>query len=176
MKRALLAILAAPLLLTACTNQPAEPTPQAAPESLDFDNETSLGIDVTDDQPSNLAAACNERPVQTTDGYVSLKNVELDGQEIFFYFAPNGSVYNSYVYNVHFDNGELIVRDASNDAFDVEYRTIPSTQWHSLEIGLSSTYYGQGFEIPAEVTNKLGDVTTASASINGEYAGTCKFG
>ena len=176
MKRALAALLAAPLMLTACADEPAAVESQSAPESLDFDKESNAGVDMTDKQPSSLAASCNERPVLTTDGYVSLKNVELDGQEIFFYFAPNGSVYNSYVYNVHFDDGELIVRDASADTFEVAYRTIPSTQWHTLNIGLSSSYYGQGFEIPTEVTNKLGEIATASASINGEYAGTCKFG
>lgn len=175
MKRALAALLAAPLLLTACTNQPAEPTPQAAPVSLEYDTETSLGIDATDSQPSNLAAACNERPVHTTDGYVSLKNVELEDGEIHYYFAPKGSVYNSYIYRVKFDNGEIVVRDASNDAFEAEYRAIPSTNWKPLDISLGSSFYGQNFEIPQHLFSELGEVKTASAAVNGEHAGTCSF-
>ena len=175
MKRALAALLAAPLLLAACTNQPAEPSPQAAPESLDFDTETNAGVDMTDDQPSNLAAACNERPVQTTDGYVSLKNVELEDGEIHYYFAPNGSVYNSYIYNVKFDNGEIVVRDASNDAFEAEYRAIPGTNWKPLDISLGSSFYGQNFAIPSHVFGELGEVKTAAAAVNGEHAGTCWF-
>jgi hypothetical protein len=130
---------------------------------------------MTDDQPTDHAAACNERPIHTTDGYVSLKNVELEDGEIYYYFAPNGSVYNSYIYNVKFDNGEIVVRDASGDAFEAEYRAIPGTVWKPLDISLGSSFYGQNFVIPQHVFSELGQVKTAAASVNGEHAGTCSF-
>lgn len=176
MRKPLIALTCA-LMLTACGTDSGESTTttSAQPTSLDFATESSLGVDMTDQQPGTYAKSCDERPVLTTDGYVSLKNVEIKDGEIHYFFAPHGSSYNSYVYHVEFDHGEIIVRDISSDSFETTYRVKPGADWKPLNVGLGSNFYGASFEIPEDVHNELGKITYSSASVNGEHAGTCKF-
>lgn len=176
MKKVITLTIAA-LLLTGCsaaekeTNQHDTPQAQDIPE---FQTVTEAGADVSNQLPSDSAWGCDSHVVNTSNGPETLKNFELKDGEATFYFAPKSSSgINSYSYRLNFENGIMVMEDNAAGSFHSFVQVYPSTEEEETLTGLGSSYLTASFEVPAEHTERLGNLNSASASINGELAGEC---
>ena len=176
MKKVITLTIAA-LLLAGCgatekeTGQQDNPQAQDIPE---FQTVTEADADVSDQLPSDSAWGCDSYVVNTSNGPETLKNFELKDGKATFYFAPkSSSSFNSYSYRLNFENGIMVMKDNAAGDFHSFVQVYPSTEKEETLTGLGSNYLTASFEVPAEHTERLGALNSASAAINGELAGYC---
>lgn len=177
MKKAISLTIAA-LLLTGCGTTEKETGQQDSPQAQDipeFQTVTEAGVDVSDQLPSDSAWGCDSHVVNTSNGPETLKNFDLEDGEATFYFAPkSSSTFNSYSYRLNFENGIMVMEDNAAGDFHSFVQVYPSTEEEETSTALGSNYLTASFAVPAEHTERLGALNSASAAINGELAGECE--
>lgn len=174
----IITLAAAALLLAGCGATEKETGQQDSPQAQDipeFQTVTGAGADVSSQLPPDSAWGCNSHVVNTSNGPETLKNFELEDGEATFYFAPKSSSgFNSYSYRLEFENGIMVMEDDASGDFHSFVQVYPSTEKEETSTALGSNYLTASFAVPAEHTERLGALNSASAAINGELAGECE--